>query len=168
MKTPFIAGLLALLLAPPIIAAPAHVHGGAKMAIVVDGNKLTISIEMPLDSVLGFERPAHSDSEKKAYTSMLAQLQNPAELFLPTAAADCRVESVAAGDPFPGGKAKADGHADVDADYIFRCAKPTALSGVETTLFKKFSRLRQIEVERATPSGQGKIRLSPQSPSVAW
>jgi hypothetical protein len=168
MKIASIFGLAALLLSTLAFAAPAHVHGAAKLDISVEGDKLTIAMEMPLESTVGFERLARSDKEKLAFTNMMTTLKNAAELFTPTLAANCRVESAEVGDPFPGGKAKADGHADIDADYVFRCAKPAALKGFETSLFKKFSRLHKIDVQRATPGGQGKATLTPEQATLTW
>ena len=95
-------------------------------------------------------------------------LQNAAELFVPTPAAGCRVESIKLGEPFPGGKPKTDGHADVDATYVVRCAQPMALKGVETTLFRYFSRLQRIDVQRVTPGGQGAARLTPKQTRLSW
>ena len=160
--------LSVLVISLPAIAAPAHQHGSAKIDISVEGNKFTIGLEMPLDSTIGSERPARTDKEKLAYASMMAALKNPAGLFTPTAAAKCRVESCQVSDPFPGGKPKPDGHADIDAEYLLICANPAALKGFETTLFKQFKRLQKIDVQRTTPSGQGKMTMTPGQASAAW
>ena len=149
-------------------AAPAHVHGVAKMDLAVEGNKLTVSMEMPLDNTVGFEHLPSTEAQKRALAESMRILRNASDLFVPTAAAECTVESADVGDPFPGGKAKADGHADVDADYVFRCAKPAALKGLETTLFKHFSRLHRIDVQRATAGGQGAATMSAERPSMSW
>ena len=157
-----------LLLPALAYAAPAHVHGGAKLDLAVEGDKLIVGMEMPLDNTLGFERLPRSEKEKLAFVAMMTTLKNAADLFMPTAAAGCRLESAEVGDPFPGGKAKPDGHADIDADYVFRCAKVGALKSLETTLFKHFARLKRIDVQRATPGGQGKASMTAESPSVSW
>jgi len=149
-------------------AAPAHVHGVAKIDLAVDGNKLTVALEMPLDNTVGFEHLPKTGTQKAALAESLKVLKNAADLFVPSAAAQCTVESVAVGDPFPGGQAKADGHADVDADYVFRCAQPAALKGLETKLFKRFGRLHRIDVQRATASGQGASTMTPEQPSMRW
>jgi len=149
-------------------SAPAHVHGVAKMDLAVDGNKLTLSMEMPLDNLVGFEHLPKTDKQKAALAEAMASLKNAADLFVPTVAAGCKVDTVDVGDPFPGGKAKADGHADVDADYVFRCAQPAALKGLETKLFKRFGRLHRVDVQRATAAGQGAATLTPEQPGMNW
>ena len=162
--------LRAVVLSFPLLvnAAPAHVHGVAKMDLAVDGNKLTLSMEMPLDNLVGFEHLPKTDKQKAALAEAMKLLRNAADLFVPTAAADCKLEAADVGDPVPGGKAKAGGHADVDADYVFRCAQPAALKGLETTLFKRFDRLHRIDVQRATVAGQGAATLTPEQPAMRW
>ena len=61
-----------------------------------------------------------------------------------------------------------DAHADIDARYVFHCANPAALKGIETTLFKHFKRLYRLEVQRVGPVGQGAARLTPKQPVLNW
>jgi hypothetical protein len=42
-------------------------------------------------------------------------------------------------------------HADIDANYVFRCANPAALKGIETTHLQSFKRLYRLEAQRAAP-----------------
>lgn len=151
-----------------VVAAPAHQHGAAKMDVSVEGNALSIGLEIPLDSTVGYERPPRTDKEKATYAAMIVTLKDAVALFTPTAAANCRVASVEVTDPFPDGKAKPDGHADIDASYQFHCANPTALTGFETALFKQFKRLHKIDVQRTTPKGQGKASLNARAPQLSW
>jgi len=158
-----------LLLLPLFVhAAPAHVHGVAKMELAVDGDKLTVSMEIPLDNLVGFEHLPKTDAQKAALAESMKQLANGSDLFIPSTAADCKFEAADIGEPFPGGKAKAGGHADVDADYVFRCAKPAALKSLETTLFKHFSRLHRIDVQRATAGGQGAATMTREQARTSW
>lgn len=150
------------------LAAPAHVHGVAHMDLAVDGNTLSVSLEMPLDSAVGFESFPKTDKQKATLAEATETLKKATELFTPTTAAECTVESVEVENPFPDGKAKADGHADFDAEYVFRCAQPAALKGLETNLFKRFSRLHRIEVQRATAGGQGAATMSAKQPRISW
>lgn len=164
-----ILSLLAAALLPfSIHAAPAHVHGAGTLNITVDGNQLTLSLESPLDAFVGFERPPRTAREKADYAAMVKALNDAAALFTPTVEAGCTAKSVKVNAPFLNGKPSADGHGDIDADYVFQCAKPAALKGVETNLFKSFSRLYRLEVRRAGPGGQGAGQLTPKNPGLSW
>jgi hypothetical protein len=161
--------LLYLLLLPALaFAAPAHVHGVGALNIVVEGAQITVSLESPLDALIGFERPPRNAKEKEAFAEMGKMLNDAAALFVPAAEARCTVKSVTVHLPFSEGKAGNEGHADVDADYVFTCAQPAALTGLETTLFKRFSRLYRLEVRRVGPKGQGAGQMTPKKPSLSW
>jgi hypothetical protein len=70
--------------------------------------------------------------------------------------------------PAFGAKAGADDHGDIDASYVYRCAKPAALKSIETGLFKHFKRLYRLEARRVGPAGQGAARLTPKNPAITW
>lgn len=161
-------GLCSLVALPGLALGAAHVHGVAKMDVSVDGARLAIAIEMPLDSAVGFEHVPKTDAQKTALDDAMRLLRNPAGLFVLPPEAECAVDSVEVSEPFPGGRAKAGGHADFDADYIFRCARPAALNRLETTLFNRFPALKRIDVQRVTPSGQGKALLTGDRPVLRW
>jgi len=154
----------ALLLSAPAIAQHKHVHGEGKLDVAIDKDTITLNLELPLDAAVGFERAPKNDKEKAALAATEKTLNDATALWLPTPAANCAVESVEVGMPkFTGGE-----HADVDARYVFRCAAPAALKGVETTIFKQFKRLYRLEAQRVGPTGQGAQRLSPKQPMLVW
>ena len=68
--------LFALAMIPAAWAAPAHVHGEAKLEIVVDGGEFAIRFESPLDGLLGFERAPRTAAEKQAVQTMKATLED--------------------------------------------------------------------------------------------
>lgn len=158
--------LLGLLVCLSAGAAPAHVHGDARLEIALEGDTLTIHLETPLDGLLGFERAPRSAAEKQAVQAMKATLEQPERLFQIAAEAGCR-----AGKPeiesaiFDG---KSSGHLDLDADYRWQCTKPSALRDVATRLFAEFPRLKRIKVEFAGPNGQKSGQLTAQQPRFAW
>jgi hypothetical protein len=161
--------LYCLLLLPAlVVASSAHVHGVAALNIVVDGAQLTVSLESPLDALVGFERPPRNAREREVFADMGKVLNDAAALFVPAAEAKCSVKSVTVKLPFAEVKADKAEHADVDADYVFTCAQPAALTGLETTLFKRFSRLYRLEVRRVGPKGQGAGQMTPKKPSLSW
>jgi hypothetical protein len=161
MKIPF---LLAALLAAPLAHAHKHVHGEGMLDVVIDKGTISISLEMPLDAAVGFERAPKNDKEKAALAEAEKVLKDAVALFVPTPAAKCLPSKVEVGMPkFEGGE-----HADLDAEYVFTCAEPAALKSMETTIFTQFQRLYRLEVQRAGPNGQGATRLTPKKPTLAW
>jgi hypothetical protein len=159
-----LAGLLAFTL--PAHAGKGHVHGEGKLDVSIEKDTLTLTVELPLDAAVGFERAPKTDKEKAALTAAEKVLRDPA-LFLPTPAAQCTAQPPQITMPAFDGK-PGDGHGDIDATYGFRCAAPAALKSVETTLFKSFKRLYRLEARRVGPAGQGAARLTPKNPLLSW
>jgi hypothetical protein len=72
----------------------------------------------------------------------------------PTPAAGCKPEPARVEMPAFGAMAEAAEHADIDANYEFRCANPAALKSVETTIFKSFKRLYRLEASAPAPAAR--------------
>ncbi len=153
-----------LILATPARAHKAHVHGEGKLDVAIDKDVITLNLELPLDAVTGFERAPKNDKEKAALTNAEKLFNDASALFVPTPAAQCAVHATEVGMPkFDGGE-----HADLSARYVFHCANPAALKGIEATLFKHLKRLYRLETQRIGPSGQGAQRLTPKQPVLTW
>lgn len=162
MKLPIL--FAALLATAPLAHAHKHVHGEGRLDVAIDKDAISISLEMPLDAAVGFERAPKNDKEKAALAEAEKVLMDAAALFVPTAAAKCTPGKVKVDMPkFEGGE-----HADVDAEYVFTCAEPAALKSIETTIFTRFKRLYRLVVQRTGPTGQGAVRLTPKKPSLSW
>jgi Protein of unknown function (DUF2796) len=161
MRLLLAAALLAASIAPPVWAGKAHEHGAAKLDIAVEPGRLVISLESPLDGLLGFERAPRSAAEKRAVESMVATLKAADTLFRIDPAAQCSLGLVTlTSAPLKLGDASAaadDGHGDLDADFEFTCKSSPAF--VEVGLFKAFPRLARLDVQTATAKGQRKQLL---------
>jgi len=159
---------------PSAHAGKAHEHGVAKLDVAIEGNKLTVALESPLDSLLGFERAPRTDAERKAAADVLARLRSGGELFKPDPAAQCTLSkaevsapvleptNTAIGKaPVSGAAAKAAGdeHADLEASYEYTCGQPQQLRTLELGLFVAFKRMQRIEVQVAGTQGQSKVTL---------
>ena len=142
---------LTLLLAFPVAHAQhKHVHGEGRLDAVLDGDRLSLELELPLDAATGFEHAPRNDNEKAALANAGKMLGDPA-LWKPTPAAQCWLQSVEVELPFEDGHDGHKGHdndahedeehADIEANYVFRCTNPGALKSVETTLFGSMKRL---------------------------
>lgn len=158
------------------LAAGKHAHGEARLDVSIDGPVLVLKLAAPLDSLLGFERAPRNDAER-ARVQALAQTLRGGAMFVPTAAARCRLERVELSSPVlapellgeSGAAAgKADDHADLDGSFVYRCEDAKALVSVDVMLFDHFKRLRRIDAQVAGPKGQLAPRLTSKSRQIRW
>jgi hypothetical protein len=158
--------------APAWSAGKAHEHGALKLDVAIEGNKLTIAMEAPLDNLLGFERAPRTDAERKAAAEVLARLRSPNQgkaLFSADASAQCTLSKADVQAPVlePGAKpAPKDEHADLDASYEFSCAQPAELRSLDVGLFDAYKRIQRIDVQVAGPKSQSKVTLKRPARSV--
>jgi hypothetical protein len=165
--------VLAALLAPPFAAFAqssagaaqqhAHVHGVAGLGVAVQGGTVTLSLESPLDSLIGFEHAPRSAPERAAVAALRATMQAPRELFKFDAEAACSLVKAEAESaifaPAPAASASS-AHADLDASFEYACAQPARLATLDVGLFKLYPRLHSVSVEVATDKGQSKQALT--------
>ncbi len=156
---------LALLLGTPLDALAqghAHVHGVAKMDIAVETRKVTISLETPLDNLVGFERAPRTDSERQRADEAVARLRAGDTLFKFDPAAACKMTRVELSSAaLKLGQAEAapkDGHAELDAEWQFDCADAGRAAFVDVGLFA-FNQLKRVQVQLALPKAQLKREL---------
>jgi Protein of unknown function (DUF2796) len=170
------------LFSPDVEAQQAHEHGVATLNVVLDGKKLVVQLESPLDNLVGFEHAPRNDKQRAALAKMEENLQAGDRWFKPAAAAGCtlrdvkvehpyRTRSAAGGPPSaesgkgqkPDGKGKAakseEQHAEVRAAYELDCAKPEALDRMEVLLFDAFPNMKRLKAQMATPRGQSSATL---------
>lgn len=165
-KFPLVVSLMFFCITPAL-AGGKHEHGVGQMDVVVDGDLLTVSLELPLATLVGFERAPRNAKEKEALQAASQLLKAGAVSPAPSSGPGCSVTGVEVKPPFVDGTPPGE-HADFDVEYRFRCATPGALVGVDTTLFKSFPRLYRLEVQRIGPKGQGGGRLTPNNPVLRW
>jgi hypothetical protein len=167
--------LLAALLAGLALNSPAHegahVHGQVRLDVAVDGPTLTLQMEAPLDSVLGFEHRARTPAERQAIAQMKAGLADTAALFKPDAAAQCTagkadLQSALFEPAAEGAAAHGEEHMDLDASYEFTCQHPALLKTVQVGLFDRFKGIRRIDVQVAAAQGQRKLTLTRAQPLI--
>ncbi len=170
-RTKILAAALAVFSASAPAHEPgAHVHGAARLDAVVDGGTLTLSLESPLDSLLGFEHMPRTEKQRAAVRAMAEKLAKTEKLFVPSPAAQCVPQAAKLESPLleAGNQDAKAGHLDIAGEYVFRCARPEALRDIEVRLFEPFPRLRRLDVQAATPHGQAAARLTPSKRRIAW
>ena len=159
--------VFALAFALAAIAGPAHVHGEARLEIIVEGSELAIRFASPLDGLLGFERAPRTAAEKQALHTMKTTLESSTRIFSLPPEAGCTAQPAKISSPVFADKVTA-GHLDLDADYRWHCAQPAALRAIDTRLFAEFPRLKRITVDFVGSAGQKSGRLTPPQARFAW
>jgi hypothetical protein len=160
----------------PALAADAHVHGQARLTVVLEDARLTLVLESPLSNLLGFEHMPRSAKDKAAVARMARLLNRPGELFVPTPAAGCKAGAVKLESPVLEAMPKAakhghdhgHEHADLDGEFAFTCARPALLRGLEVKLFVAFPGLKRLDVEVATGKGQTAAKLDGGRRRIDW
>jgi Protein of unknown function (DUF2796) len=134
----------------------AHEHGVVKLDVAVDGSLLTLQLEAPLDSLLGFEHRPRTEAQRRAADAVLTRFNDGASLFKPHAAALCTLSKSTIGAEAlqPNPAAKPGEHADLDATFEFRCAQPDKLLDIDVALFDAFKRIQRINAQVIGPKGQ--------------
>jgi hypothetical protein len=175
--------LLACLLAAGALAtdaahaAKAHAHGVAGLTVAIYGGTITLTLDAPLESLVGFERAPKTDAERTRVREM-AQTLRSGDVFVTTTAARCKPAKVDLVSPvlapeLLGGTGTAageaaGGHADLAGTFIYRCEDIAALREIDVRLFEQFKRLRRIDAQLAGPKGQSAHRLTPRARQLRW
>ena len=159
--------LLPLALADPARAQHAaghgaHVHGQVQVNVAVQGHKMSVQLEMPLDSLLGFEHRPRTEAQRRAAQAAVQQVQQAAAWLKPDPAAQCTLSSsevnAQALEPAPAGTPELT-HAELQADFEFSCAAPDRLTGLDVLLFDRFSRVQRLQVQVAGAKAQSQQTL---------
>ncbi|PZP34433.1 MAG: DUF2796 domain-containing protein [Roseateles depolymerans] len=163
-----LAGLALLGARPAAAHEGAHQHGVMHLDIAIQGRALTLQLEAPLDSLLGFERRPRNDAERQAVRSMLQTLRQGQALWQPDPAAGCRLLDVQLESPLlqPPQAAEPHEHLDLDADFSFQCERPDRLGALQQQLFEHFPRLQRLLVQLAGPNGQHRLELQRPDPRI--
>lgn len=177
------AGVIIAIIGMPTLAhaGKAHVHGNAEMQVVVEGKTIEIALQSPMDSLVGFEHAPRNDKQRKAIQGVEERFRSPSTLFVPTAEAKCSASPAEVVLPFGAGsghekhdkhdkhdKHGKDVHSELEATVRFQCENPSALKGMEVKLFEAFPRLRRVDAQVVSGSGQAAARLTPKQRNLQW
>ena len=162
------AAMASLLLAGMAHAAPGHkhVHGTVKLDVAIEGSRLTVELDAPLDSLLGFEHSPRTAAQRQAGAALLEQMKDVQAVVRPDPQALCtlarsRIDAPVLDTAPPAGPAKGGEHADLSASYEFDCAQPEKLMKLDVVLFDTFKRIKRIESRVAGAKGQSGRTLTP-------
>lgn len=138
-----------------------HAHGVAELGVVVEGRRLSLEVDGPLDNFVGFELAPRNAAERAALERALELLRTPERVVVLPAAAGCTLIAAELLNPFAAAKGGGrESHADLTASYQFDCATPAALTRLDVRLFESFPRLRKLRVAVVAPGGQSGAELT--------
>jgi hypothetical protein len=139
----------------------AHVHGGGELSIAIEGKKIALTLEAPLETFLGFEHIAKSKEDKDLEKKLVKEFESPN--FLIFNSGTCQWNDGKVTIDHHGGRANA--HADVNADWQAFCEgkKPTS---VKVLLFERYKSLKKLRVQMISDKKQEAIELTPEKTEI--
>lgn len=140
----------------------AHVHGLSEMAMIVDGNTLSISFGGPLVNVLGFEHEAKTPEQEQAVSDLKETLADVSNLVAIPTEAGCNTLKRDVSIRVTGT------HGTINVEYDLECTKVTAVREARVTGFDTFSGLETIDAIVITPAGQSAVSLTASSNTIAF
>ena len=155
-----------------------HVHGGASLALVLEGRKLTAELETPLYNILGFEHEPETDAQTEMLESVQKKLVNGSALFKFNQDAGCisiatsptlslfeeehTDENHHDDDEHHDDEHHDDeeNHKDVVLTYNFICQNPTALNTLSVEMLNNFPLMTELDVIYLGPRSQSSYEVS--------
>lgn len=184
----FLASSTALVASPTVREHGAHEHGHGVLEMAMDGHDLHLEMRIPAINVVGFEHAPSTDAQREAVRRALATFKRGQDLFAPSAAARCALESAEAtlgeerdhehqhghakeehkdhGHGHGHGDAKqahADGevHSELRAVWRFHCDAPDKLERIDVKVFEHLHDVEKIEAQVVTTTLQKAVALQP-------
>jgi hypothetical protein len=148
-----------------------HVHGLAQVTLALESGKSgTIDLDVPAESIYGFEHEARTKADKAAQSRGLGLLRgHPEEIVKLPSGCSVRTAKVemekAEHEEEPAGERHGE-HADVNASYAVKCGKSLKGSAVRVGMFSLFPRLKAASFQVLTGSGQVEKKVESSDESV--
>lgn len=160
----------------------AHEHGHGKLNIAIEGNRVSMELEVPGADIVGFEHEASTPEQKAAVEKAKATLSDALAVFKLPAGAGCKLAeakvAVQAEDEHEHAaegkkeEAKADGakeeehHSEFHVTYAIDCASPAKLTGIEFKYFDLFASAQELDVNLVTAKGQTSYEVTRERPKL--
>lgn len=152
-------------------AGKPHEHGVARMDVAVEARSISVTLDTPLENLVGFERAPRTAAERERVDQALATLRQSGRWLVPDAAAGCaaaavEIEAPVLGVPQAPAQEAQSPHADLIARVRFQCADATRAAHLDLELFKAFPRFKRVDVQLVTPRAQFGTTLRPAAPRL--
>ena len=161
-----------------------HQHGHSKLALAIEGNRVTMELTAPGADIAGFEHEAETDEQRAVLARAEDSLADPLALFVLPPQAGCRVEQVEvtneaerehASQEHDGAEHAADesdghgheGHAEFHAAYALSCDDPVQIGWIDFAYFNRFPGAQEVEVTVLSDTGQTAYEVTRSAPRLA-
>lgn len=138
-----------------------HVHGLGKVSLAFDGKVGKIEMEIPADSLFGFEHEAKTKKDIQAKEESLKKLEEKiSDMIVFSSELKCQITK----DNFKVNQEK--NHSDVDAEFSVACQKPIVGSIISFNFQKLFPRFKKIHVDVIADAVQKSIEVTKNGESL--
>lgn len=144
-----------------------HTHGHGTAKVHVEGQVLSVSMNVPLESYLGYDYPPRNEAQQKTWADFRARLAEPLRFVEPSADAQCTVSRAATVPAL----ASSEAHADIDnltLEISFNCSRPEALKSVSFSAFREHPGLKQLRVQLQNGTARKTLTVRPRFPAVMF
>lgn len=146
-----------------------HQHGSGTLNLVLEGEKLQISTEIPAHDLVGFESLPTKPAQKNKLKNVVEILKDYNQVLTLPKASKCQLSEEASiqSDLLTSDThTKKSSHASFEVQYNFLCQNPKGLSLIVVNLFKKFKSVQNLKVQGLTDSGPLSVTLTPKQNSI--
>jgi hypothetical protein len=159
-----------------------HEHGRGILNIAIEGNRVSMELEVPGTDVVGFEHEAKTGKDKTTLETAKQKLAAPLSLFKLPLSAGCRVteakvevetgehdhanEAAKTGDTSKNSE-KEQHHSEFHTQYSLECTAPAGITTIEFGYFSAFPGAEKLDVNLITPKGQNKYQVTRANPTLS-
>jgi len=144
----------------------AHIHGEAQAAIIIEGDRVSISFISSMHNIVGFEHFPQSDDQEATLAEAISALESGTDLFTFNANANCRFVTSDIHVPIASEELEDEHSRDLDASFTFECARPNRLRTLSFNLMARFESLERVEVIVITGNRQLAYQLTSQDDTL--
>ncbi len=158
----------------------AHVHGHGRLNIAIEGNTVSMELEVPGMDIVGFEHEPSTPEQKAAMANAKEKLLNALALFGPAPEAGCALRHVKVSTEAEhedeheheahatGGHEEEPGHrhSEFHAEYSLNCSSPSRLTSMTFQYFKDFAGAQELDVSVIAPKGQSSFEVKRDKPTL--
>ena len=156
----------------------AHVHGHGLLNIAIEGNTISMELEVPGADIVGFEHEPSTPEQKAAIADAKQKLLNALALFGPASEAGCALRHVKVSTEAEhedeheahstGGHEEEAGHqhSEFHAEYTLSCSSPSRLTSMTFQYFNAFAGARELDVSVIAPKGQSSFEVKRDKPTL--